>query len=225
MPKPSSRMRRGSIQAACADSWKRSSPASTATRAPSGACSPWAAGRAPIRSPCPSMAPMRLRDFYERKDVALRLAPRFDAARLADDLARMDEAWWDAHLSDYHDGNWQTISLHAPGGARGNQTSRGGAFAPTDALARCAYVGDVMRSLPGEKNRVRFLRLRPGGEIYPHSDPMHRIDPSLVRLHVPVTTNPAVDFRVNGVALTMAPGEVWYVDVRFRHSVKNGGET
>lgn len=167
---------------------------------------------------------MRIRDLYAPKDLALRLAPRFDAARLAADLALMPESWWENHLSDYHDGNWQSISLHAPGGVRGNQLSHGAEFAPTEALGRCSYLPEVIASLPGRKNRVRLLRLRAGGEIYPHSDPMHRIDPALVRLHIPVQTNPGVRFHVNGVRLEMAPGETWYVDVRFRHSVKNAGE-
>jgi len=171
------------------------------------------------------MAMIGIRDLCERKDVALRLPALFDAGRLAQDLGRMDESWWETHLSDYHDGNWDSISLRAPGGSRSNQVSFGAEFAPTEALARCDYLPEVIESLPGEKNRVRFLRLRPGGEIFPHSDPMHLIDPALVRLHVPVSTNPAVDFRVNGVVLRMLPGETWYVDVRFRHCVKNNGPT
>lgn len=164
-----------------------------------------------------------IRDFYERKHVALRLQPRFDPARLAVDLARMEQGWWQAHLSDYHDGSWQSIALLAPGGDRRSQVSFGSALAPTEALGRCAYVPEVIASLPGRKSRVRFLRLRAGGEIFPHSDPMHQIDPDLVRLHIPIATHADVDFRVNGRALRMAPGETWYVDVRFRHSVRNAG--
>lgn len=167
---------------------------------------------------------MTIRDLYRPKDVALRLSPRFDAGRLAADLATMDPAWWEAHGGHYHDGNWQSISLYAPGGVRTNQLSFGEAFAPTEALARCSYVPEVVATLPGRANRVRFLRLRAGGEIFPHSDPLHQIDSSLVRLHIPVATNPAVDFRVNGVQLAMQPGETWYVDVRFRHSVRNAGD-
>lgn len=164
-------------------------------------------------------------DLCRPKDVALRLSPRFDAARLAADLARMDDSWWEDHLSDYHDGNWQSISLYAPGGQRSNQFSVGGGFAATEALQRCAYVPEVIASFPGRKNRIRFLRLRAGGEIFPHSDPMHQIDPAMVRIHVPVQTNPAVAFHVHGVRLQMQPGETWFVDVRFRHSVRNAGGT
>lgn len=164
-----------------------------------------------------------IRDLWESKDVALRLPLRFDATRLAQDLAGMEEAWWQNHLSDYHDGNWQSISLYAPGGERTSQVSYGSAFAPTEAMSGCAYVQEVLDRIPGVKNRVRFLRLRPGGRIFPHSDPMHQIDPRMVRVHVPVRTNPQVAFTVNGKGLQMSPGETWFVDVRFRHAVTNAG--
>jgi len=166
-----------------------------------------------------------MEDLFKPKDLALRLAPRFDPARLAADLARMEDSWWENHLSDYHDGNWQSVSLHAPGGRRSNQFSGGGTFAATEALERCDYVPEVIDSFPGKKNRIRFLRLRAGGEIFPHSDPMHQVDPDMVRIHVPVQTSPAVAFHVHGVRLQMLPGETWFVDVRFRHSVRNEGDT
>lgn len=168
---------------------------------------------------------MWIRNLYEPRDVALRLPARFEPDRLAADLAAMDESWWEKHRGHYHDGSWESVALYAPGGSRTEQTSFGGTFAPTEALRRCSYVQEVVDSLPGRKNRVRFLRLRAGGEIFPHSDPMHQIDPALVRLHIPVVTNPAVDFRVNGASVRMNPGETWYVDVRFRHSVRNGGDS
>jgi len=164
-------------------------------------------------------------DLFRSKSVALRLAPRFDPARLTSDLSRMEESWWENHLSNYHDGNWQSISLFAPGGRRSNQFSAGLAFAGTEAMQRCDYIPEVIDRFPGLKNRIRFLRLRAGGVIYPHSDPMHQIDPALVRIHVPVQTNASVAFLVHGVRLPMLPGETWFVDVRFKHSVRNDGET
>ena len=164
-------------------------------------------------------------DLCRPKDVALRLSPRFDPVRLASDLSRMDDSWWEKHLSDYHDGNWQSISLFAPGGRRSNQFSGGDAFAATEALQRCDYVPEVINSFPGLKNRIRFLRLRAGGEIFPHSDPMHQLDRAMVRIHIPVQTSASVAFYVHGVRLHMLPGETWFVDVRFKHSVRNEGDT
>ena len=164
-----------------------------------------------------------LEDLIRPKDVALRLPLSFDPDRLAADLDRMEPNWWHAHLGPYHDGNWQAIALWAPNGDRTSQFSRGGAFAATEALRRCDYIGDVIESFPGEKNRVRFLKLRAGGHIFLHSDPLHTIETGIVRFHVPVRTNPSVDFVVDGHRLDMRPGEAWYVDVRFKHSVNNFG--
>lgn len=166
-----------------------------------------------------------LRQVFARRDFALRLPLRFDEARLCDDLSRMDPGWWSVHRGSYHDGGWEMIALHSPGGSMLNQTSRGEAFAFTPAASRCSYLADVLRAFPAELNRVRFMRLRAGAHILPHSDPMHTIDERLIRIHVPVVTNPEVSFRVAGTRVVMSPGEAWFVDVRFRHEVHNGGST
>ena len=68
------------------------------------------------------------------------------------------------------------------------------------------------------------MRLRAGGRILRHSDPLHTIAKDLVRLHVPVVTNPQVRFTVNDVRVPLAVGETWHVDVRFPHEVANEGE-
>jgi hypothetical protein len=164
-----------------------------------------------------------LSDFVRPRDVALQLPLSFDAARLAADLDRMPKAWWHVHLGPYHDGNWEAISLWAPNGERTQQSSKGGAFAATEALRLCDYVPDVIDTIPGLKNRIRFLKLRAGGQIFAHSDPLHLIDAGIVRIHVPVRTNPSIDFKVHGRRITMRAGQAWYVDVRFRHSVDNPG--
>lgn len=162
-------------------------------------------------------------DFVSPRDVALRLPLKFDAARLMGDLDRMPEPWWHVHRGPYHDGNWEAIALWAPNGKRTEQSSKGGAFAATEALWLCDYVPEVIKTFPGRKSRIRFLKLRAGGHIFPHSDPLHQIDNGIVRIHVPVRTNPSVDFTVHGKRIVMQAGQSWYVDVRFRHSVDNPG--
>ena len=42
------------------------------------------------------------------------------------------------------------------------------------------------------------------------------------RLHVPVVSDPAVDFRVDGQRLELREGETWYVNVNLPHGVENG---
>jgi quercetin dioxygenase-like cupin family protein len=161
--------------------------------------------------------------FFRRYQIAERLPLAFDPAPLAQEVVQLPAAWWQAHLGPYHNGGWESISLWAPGGDRRNQTSRGAPFAATEALDRSPQLRRAIETVPGVKNRVRLMRLRAGGEIFRHSDPLSELDPTLVRLHVPITTNPAVDFQVDDRRVTMNAGETWHVDVRFPHQVRNGG--
>jgi len=45
-----------------------------------------------------------------------------------------------------------------------------------------------------------------------------------VRIHIPVTTNEGVDFRLNGVRCPMEAGSTWYLRLSDPHSVANRGE-
>ena len=164
-------------------------------------------------------------DLFQLHPVARRLRLEFDRERLLSDLSKVDESWWGVHEGPYHDGAWEAVALWAPRGDRTEQRSFGGDFAATEALDRCTYMADVIAAVPGEKNRVRLMRLRPGGHIRRHSDPMHTIAESLVRLHVPVRTNDHVRFLVNDQRVVMGAGELWHVDVRFPHEVENAGAT
>lgn len=161
--------------------------------------------------------------MFNRHSIALKLPLRFDPEPLQADLARIPEEWWARHLGPYHDGNWEAVALWAPGGSRSEQRSRGAAFSTTDALSQSPGFQKVIDAMPGTRSRIRLMRLRPGGAIFRHSDPMEDIDPNLVRLHLPIVTNPEVDFRVDDRRIVMLPGEVWHVDVRFPHEVYNRG--
>jgi quercetin dioxygenase-like cupin family protein len=163
--------------------------------------------------------------LVRRYPTARRLELRADSEALEAEMSRMPDSWWTRHLGPYHDGAWEMLSLISPSGDLSNQTSRGGAFAPTAALKQSPAFQKVLDELPGEKNRVRLMRLRPGGQIFRHSDPMEDIDPRMVRLHLPVLTNDAVRFLVDGQRVRMSPGELWHVDVRFPHEVHNEGHT
>ena len=169
------------------------------------------------------MTAFDLTQAFAPQHIARRLAVSFDEAQLAADLARMDEGWWGAHEGPYHDGQWESISLWAPGGDLRQQRSFGAPFAATEALERCTYVPSVLAAFACEKNRIRLMRLRAGGRILRHSDPVEQIDQRLLRVHVPIQTSDAVHFLVNDRRIVMKPGEAWHIDVRFPHEVHNGG--
>lgn len=82
-------------------------------------------------------------------------------------------------------------------------------------------------------HRIRLMRLAPGGgELQRHTD---QVDPDsgvgigqLMRLHVPLKTNPDVKFSVwkaSGEQYTehIPYGQVWMLDTRWPHMAVNGG--
>lgn len=162
-----------------------------------------------------------LRDALKFYPLARRLPLTFSPTRLAGDLAGIDDAWWTRHLGPYHDGGWESVSLWAPGGNLRQQRSFGGPFTATPALHRCKYLPEVLDAFPGTRHRVRLMRLKAGGRILRHSDPLHTISRALTRVHVPITTSPEVSFLVNEKPIPLRAGEAWHIDVRFPHQVDN----
>ena len=91
----------------------------------------------------------------------------------------------------------------------------------------------LMDLLPGEKHRIRLMKLKSGGgELKRHTD---LVDPDqglsdgkLARIHIPVVTNKDVifnnwDWDGNAPDVKMQFGEAWYLDVRKPHRALNGG--
>jgi len=72
---------------------------------------------------------------------------------------------------------------------------------------------------------VRLLKLAAGSVIREHRDYDLGYDAGEVRIHVPVTTNPGVEFRLNDRRVTMDEGECWYLDLNLPHRVANRGAT
>jgi len=158
--------------------------------------------------------------------TAVRLPFRFDAAALAADAAALAADAWEPHFNTrQYEGDWSGVPLRiAAGGALAlypDPTSD--RFEDNEPLGRCPSVIDALAQLKCPVQTVRFLRLGPGSRIKEHRD--HRLSyaDGELRLHVPVTTDSDVDFRVGGSTVTMAPGDVWYLDLSQSHSVTNFG--
>lgn len=69
-----------------------------------------------------------------------------------------------------------------------------------------------------------FYYLEPGAVLHPHRDLTGASMNNRIRFHVPVITNPAVEFMVNNEKIKMAPGDLWCLDTSYVHSVRNGGD-
>lgn len=86
----------------------------------------------------------------------------------------------------------------------------------------------------GTQERIRFMRLAPGGgELTRHTDQVEPdagvTDGTLMRIHLPIKTNPKVDFTVwdykgRERTVNMSKGELWYLDIRKPHRAINGGD-
>jgi quercetin dioxygenase-like cupin family protein len=88
-------------------------------------------------------------------------------------------------------------------------------------LKRCAHVPEVLNTFNCELETVRFLRLGAGARIREHRDHKLAIEDGVARVHIPVVTNPKVEFFLDDTRLEMLSGEAWYLNFNLKHRVEN----
>jgi ribosomal protein S18 acetylase RimI-like enzyme len=159
----------------------------------------------------------------------LKLALQFDAARLRADLARMTAEAFVPHFNTaYFQGDWSALPLRSVGGRADHiypDPASKNSFADTPLLARCPGVQEVLAALPCPHQAVRFLRLKTGSSIKEHRDMELGFEDGEIRLHIPVITNPGVEFMLAGNRVVMNEGECWYLNFNLPHRVDNRGAT
>ena len=199
-----------------------------------------------------------MREFKEQymmlpeEKLVLRKASIPDVSNVCDVLAErlniMDYEFTN-HYSNYNKGNsWSAISLrgYTPDWSfitkpeemskKWKLENKDVEFKLQDTELRKMFpeVEDLLRWLPGEPHRIRFMNLSPGGgELQRHTD---QVDPDagvndykLMRFHFPIVTNENVtfsqwDYKAQRVSCHMKIGECWYLDVRKPHQAINAGE-
>jgi len=162
---------------------------------------------------------------------ACQLAMSFDADALQADLrTALDRAAWTPHfVTRNYEGDWSAIPLRSVGG-RPDHIYSDPSVAPEDyldtpMLADCPYFRQVLASFGCPVTSARLLKLAPGSRIKEHVDHDLCLDKGVVRLHIPVTTNPLVEIHIEDQRVIMAEGECWYIDATLRHRLANLGET
>lgn len=157
-----------------------------------------------------------------------RLNLDFDPAALGRGLAAVQAAEWVQHFNQADfTGDWDGVALRSTTGRP--ETLYPDPTATADyrdtALLQIPELAEVLAAFSCELTSVRLLRLAPGSRIREHRD--HRLSRAdgEVRLHVPIITNEAVDFRLDGERVVMRAGQTWYLDLTLPHSVTNQGQS
>ncbi|MCC6726578.1 MAG: aspartyl/asparaginyl beta-hydroxylase domain-containing protein [Saprospiraceae bacterium] len=164
-----------------------------------------------------------------KNNPSILLPTLFDPEKLKSDLAKiLPEAWISHYRGEHYEGNWSVAPLRSVGGhpAVIYATPAGptpGFYKDTPILQRCEYFQEVIQWFQCQVNGVRLMSLDAGARILEHTDDMDASEVPELRIHVPVLTNPDVDFWVAGQLVPMREGEVWYADFKLPHSVNNRG--
>jgi quercetin dioxygenase-like cupin family protein len=159
----------------------------------------------------------------------LRLPLTFDPDLLARDLDRLSSREWIRHyVRQNYDGDWSIVALRSPAGEThpirmiyADPTAR--SFVDTPLLQGCDYFRRVLDTFECPLRVVRLMRLTPGSRIKEHTDLDLSFEDGMVRVHIPVTTNPEVEFQLNGSRVVLAAGSAWYLRLSDPHSVANRG--
>ncbi|TDQ23808.1 aspartyl/asparaginyl beta-hydroxylase domain-containing protein [Tenacibaculum caenipelagi] len=158
----------------------------------------------------------------------LQLPFQFDIVKLLRDYSLVVNQDWIPHFNTSgYTGEWKAIPLYSSSGDTSNIfafQNNNKAVLETPIMNDCKYFKEVISSIKSPILSARLLRLGTGAEIKPHRDYKLGYEDGNFRLHIPIITNNNVQFLLNDVQLKMLPGECWYTNVNFIHSVANYGK-
>jgi Aspartyl/Asparaginyl beta-hydroxylase len=160
---------------------------------------------------------------------SFKLPFNFDPESLQSDLDRIYPDEWVTHFNqDYFEGEWTGVALRSTGGDSRQLYSKTNAefsFADTPILERCPYVREILTTFQCPLQSVRFLKLAAGSVIREHRDYDLGFKNGQLRLHIPITTNPDVQFFLDAHRIELHAGGCWYLDLSLPHWIENRGAT
>jgi hypothetical protein len=149
----------------------------------------------------------------------IRLPCQFDAERLAGEIGDLPASAWMTHPAAFK-GNSAVPLISRDGGMNDDFH---GAMSVTPYLQDCRYLQQVMASFGEVLGRSRLMKLAAGAEVVAHVDFNYHWY-TRVRIHVPIVTNPGVQFHCGNDSLHMQAGECWIFNSWRRHRVANASE-
>jgi len=169
--------------------------------------------------------------MMQRLPDRVRLPFNFDPCLLVRDLQTLASFDWIKHfVPQNYEGDWSVIPLRSKADARHpvmmiSADPSATEFEDTTMLRNCPYFREVLRTFECPLRTVRLMRLTPGSVIKEHHDVQLSVEEGTARIHVPVVTNPDVEFYLNGSRVFLEPGSAWYLRLTDAHSVYNKGES
>lgn len=155
----------------------------------------------------------------------VRLPLKFDLPRIIADIASLpDEAWVPHFNTDIYEGGWSGIALRSVNGSPTQlypDPTAAGDFADTAILATSPHLRDALAQFHCPLTSARLLALGPRAVINTHSDYRLAHEDGEVRLHVPLVTDPEVEFILDGQPVELAAGDCWYLNLNLPHSAAN----
>ncbi len=97
-------------------------------------------------------------------------------------------------------------------------------FVDTPFLRDCPYFQEVLRSFPFELHAARLMSLSPGSRIKEHRDHDLAQEYGAVRIHIPIQTNPEVEFPLNGTRVDMRAADFLQHGRRSNRDGKEAGQ-
>ncbi|MBL7825672.1 MAG: aspartyl/asparaginyl beta-hydroxylase domain-containing protein [Saprospiraceae bacterium] len=162
---------------------------------------------------------------------AVKLPFSFNHRQLQSDLAKLPENAWISHYrSDEYKGDWAVLPLrsvcgHAEVIYAVPNSGQPDFYQNTALLEQCPSFLEVLSVFQCPIGAARLMRLGAGARILEHRDHMGDANQLEIRLHIPIQTNDAVQFWVDGHLTHMHTGELWYADFSRPHHVENNGST
>ena len=157
----------------------------------------------------------------------LKLPFGFSARKLADDLSALSKPEWTEHfVRQNYEGDWSAIPLRSPAGEThpirmiySDPSAK--EFVDTPYLKQCPYFQEVLSAFKCDLGVVRLMKLGAGSIIKEHSDYDLSYEDGAVRFHIPIVTNPEIEFYLNNERVDLNAGECWYLRLSDPHRVSN----
>ena len=149
----------------------------------------------------------------------IKLPLSFDQNRLVEEISQFGEEEWRAHPQRF-EGNSFLILVSTNGQENDDFW---GPMRPAPRLDKMPYFRQVLSSFNTVIGRARLMRLAPGAKVDYHVDG-HYFWRDHLRIHVPIITDPAVEFHCESEQVHMAAGEAWTFDNWRGHWVVNGSD-